>query len=155
MGFEGGGVAGQGVTELGLGIGAAVEGEAVAGDEAEIFGFAAAGFLLGDGAGEAVEISGEEIGDESCERGAGGGEVSGSLLFGVMGMNEGYFAGWGIAVGFLEDLEFSLKVAEGLAGEGGLVAVGLEMSGGSFEALAELAGVVAGGGFGFLGLVEC
>ena len=77
------------------------------------------------------------------------------MLFGVTGMDEDYFAGRGIAVGFLEDLEFSLKIAERLASESSLGAVGLEMGGGSFEALAELAGVVAGGGFGFLGVVEC
>lgn len=155
MGFERGGVAGQCVAQLRVGIGAAVEGETVAGDEAEIFGLAASGFLLGDGAAEAVEIGGEEIGNESCQRGAGGGEVRGGLLHGVAGLDESFFAGCGIAVGFLKDLEFGFEVAECLAGLGGSVSVGLEMSGGGFEALAELAGMMAGGGLGFLGLVEC
>lgn len=67
MGFVGSRVAGQRVAQFGVGIGAAVEGEAVAGDEPEIFGLAATGFLLGDCAGEAVEIGSEEIGDESCQ----------------------------------------------------------------------------------------
>lgn len=77
------------------------------------------------------------------------------MLLGVAGLDEGLFAGRGIAVGFLKDLEFGFEVAEGLASQGGLVAVGLETGGGGFEALAELAGVVARGCLGFLGLVDC
>lgn len=155
VGFRGGSVAGQRVTQFGVGISTAVKGEAVAGDEAEIFGLAAAGFLLGDGAGEAVEIGGEDIGDESCQRGASGGEERGSLLLGVAGPDESFFAGCGITVGFLKDLEFGFEVAEGLAGLGGLVSVGLEMGGGGFEAMAELTSVVASGRFGFFSLIEC
>ena len=58
VGFEGSGVTCQRVTEFGVRIGTAVEGKTVAGDEPEIFGLAAAGFLLGNGAREAVEIGG-------------------------------------------------------------------------------------------------
>ena len=78
--FAGGLAAGLGVAEVGLGIAGAIEGEAVAGDEALVFGLAAAGFLLGDGAGEAVEIGAEGSGGEGGERGAGGGELVGGLL---------------------------------------------------------------------------
>ena len=77
------------------------------------------------------------------------------MLLGVAGLDEGFFASRCIAVSFLEDLEFGFEVAEGLASLGSLVAMGLEMGGGRFEALTESVGVVAGGGFGFLGLVEC
>ncbi len=152
--FEGGGVAGLGDCEFGVGIGAAVEGEAVAGDEAEGFGFAAAVFLLLDGAGEPVKIGGEKVGGEGGELLTGGGELGGGLLFVGAGLGEGGFARWGVAVIFLEDFEAGFEVAEGLAGLGGLVAVLLESCVGGFEALAELGGMVAGGGFGFFGEVE-
>jgi hypothetical protein len=57
-------------------------------------------------------------------------------------------------VGFLEDLELGLEIAQRLAGLGGLVAVGLEIRGGGFRTLAELGGVMADGGFGLLLVVE-
>ena len=116
--FAGGVAAGLGVAEVGLEIAGAIEGEAVAGDEALVFRLAAAGFLLGDGAGEAVEIGAERGGGKGGEGCAGGGELLGGLLRGLGGLGEGELAGGGVAVGVFEDFDTGFEIAQGLAGTG-------------------------------------
>ena len=72
--FVGGLATGEGVAELGGGVGGAVEGELGAGGDAAALGFALAVFLLAEGAAEAVEIGGEGLWCKLGEGLAGGGE---------------------------------------------------------------------------------
>ena len=145
---------GERVAEIGLGIAAAVEGEEGAGSDAAVFSFAAAGFLLGDGALETFEIGGESFRGKFGEGFARGCQLAASLLFDFAGLDQGGLAGSGIAVGFFENLDAGFEIAQGLPGAGDLLAVALQGIGCLFQTGTVLFGAAAVGGFGSLGLAE-